>query len=277
MKLLRLLLPALLAATPAAAQRAALFGVYDPDSFIDGNATRFVGCHDGRQFHAVSCPMAVDTLRPGDNLPGVDAHGRFATVRVDAVRPLQGDLYEAAYGVSLQPAAGPEAQGPVLFWQPQPSVELIAGRPVTLDSAALALLRAEALRLHQRAEALRAPGERADSLVLGSPVVRAVDGEGRVSVFWPGALAYGDDRDTRPSVFFVYDPAARRIVCARFGHPEWAPLRERDAVSVIEPLLFFRVAGDGHTYFLGRSAGPWEYLGFGIYDLHTGERVLRSR
>jgi hypothetical protein len=277
MKFLRLLLPALLAATPALAQRAALFGVYDPDSFVEGNATRFIGCHDGRQFHSAGCPVRVDTLREGDELPGADAEGRFATVRVDQVHRFTGDLYEAPYAMSVRESAGPVAAAPILFWQPHPSVQLLAARIVALDSTALALLRAESVRLHARAEALRAPGDRADSLVLAAPFARGVDGEGRVAVYWPAALAYGEDRDRRASFFFVYDPGSRRVISGLFGHPEWAPLPDRETVSGVEPLLFFRVGGDGRTYILARDNGPWEHIGFGVFDLRTGARVLRSR
>ncbi|HEX8392502.1 MAG TPA: hypothetical protein VF665_09120 [Longimicrobium sp.] len=276
MKYHRLLLPALLASTPALGQRGVLFGVYDPDSFIEGNATRFIGCHDGREFHSTGCPVRVDTMSTGDEMRAVDGSGRTARVRVEQVYARTGDLYEAPYALSVHDA-GPEPGAPMLFWQADAGVRLLAPRAVTLDTAALALLRAEAVRLYQRAEALRAPGDRSESLVLGTPVVRVVEGESRVAVYWPAALAYGSDRDTRASLFFVYDPGARRVVSARFGHPEWAPMRQRDTVCAVEPLLFFRVGSDARTYILARDTGPWEYVGFGVYDLRTGERVLRSR
>lgn len=279
MKYSRLLVPALLLAlAPAAAraQRGSVFGVYDPDSFVSGNATRFMGCHDGRQFLAGNCMTIADTLARGDVLPAVDSTGRYGSVRLDAVHPMHGDLYEGPYTVSAFAQTGPAPGAPVMFWQPGQSLQVLEPRSVPLDSAALSILSAEAMRLYQGAEALRVDGDRSEGLVLGTPRALAVEGEDRVAVYWPADLTYGAERDTRASVFFIYHPPSRRVIHGVFGHPEWAPV-EPEAVREVRPVLFFRFGRDRNVYILGRENGPWENIGFAIFDLRTGEAVLRSR
>ncbi|MBW3655834.1 MAG: hypothetical protein KY444_06985, partial [Gemmatimonadetes bacterium] len=160
MKFLRLLLPALLPlAACAPGARAGVLGVYDPDSFVEGDAEGFVGCHDGRRFVAGDCARLADTLAAGEELPGVDSAGRPARVRVTQVGPAGGGQYEAAYLAELVPPSATAAVGPVLFWRPGPPLHAVAAAPVALDSAATALLRAEALRLYGAAEQQRAPGD----------------------------------------------------------------------------------------------------------------------
>lgn len=278
MKFPRLLTPALLAlaCAPAAAQRAAVFGVYDPDSFIEGNAGRLAGCHNGHRFVTAGCGRLADTLSLGDTFPGLDARGRFARVRVGEIRALTGDLYEAPYTAEVALESGDPVSGPVLFWRPGPSLQVVAPEPVPLDSAALALMAAEAGRLYRGAEEHRAPGDRAEAMELGTPVALGVEGQVHVLVRWPARLAHGEHRDERASLFFVYDPAGRRVVHGVFGHPEWAPV-DREQVMAVEPVLFFRVGGDRRVYFLARQQGPWEHLGFGIYELRTGRPVLGMR
>jgi hypothetical protein len=271
MKFPRLLLALLPLAACAPVPRAAVLGVYDPDSFVAGNADRFVGCHDGRQF-LTACARLADTMAVGDDLPGVDTAGRPARVRVTAVTPLAGSLYEAPYTVAVVGEAGGAAAGPVLFWRSGIPVSPVAATPFVLDSAGLAMMRAEAMRLYQAAEQARAAGERAESIELGQPIALGAE-DGHVVVRWPAVLVYGRTRDPQASIFFVYDPAARRVVHGRFGHPAWVPV-DPALVRVVQPLTFFRVGGDRRVYFMAREAGPWEYLGFGIYELRGGRRVL---
>lgn len=279
MKYPRLLLLALWplgACAPAAAQRAAVFGVYDPDSFIEGNAGRLVGCHNGHRFIVAECARLADTISTGEALPGLDSAGRFARVRVGEIRALTGDLYEAPYTAEVALEGGGAAAGPVLFWRPGPTLQAVTPEAVSLDSAAARAMRAEGMRLYAAAEQLRAAGDRAEGLELGAPVALRVEGHDQLVVHWPAQLVYGAERDRRASLFFVYDPAAGRVVEGGFGHPEWAPV-ERDAAMAVQPVLFFRVGGDRRVYFLARQQGPWEHIGFGIYELRTGRQVLGMR
>lgn len=271
MKFVRLLLPALLPlAACAPGPPPGVLGVYDPESFVEGNAERFVGCHDGRRFVAVGCARLADTLAAGEELPGVDSAGRPARVRVARVRAA--GQYEAAYLADLVPS-GAAALGPVLFWRPGPPLHALAAAPVALDSAATSLLRDEALRLYEAAEQQRAPGDRAEGVELGTPRVLGVEGEANLVVHWPVQLAYGTGRDRRASIFFLYDPVQRRVVRGLFGHPEWAPV-DPGLVRAVQPVTFFRVGTDPGVYFLAREAGPWEHIGFGIYEMSSGRAVL---
>jgi hypothetical protein len=270
MKFLRLLLPALLPlAACAPGARAGVLGVYDPDSFVEGNAERFAGCHDGARFVAGDCARLADTLAAGEELPGVDSAGRPVRVRVTRVRTA--GQYEAAYAAELVPPSA--AAGPVLFWRPGPPLRALAAFPVALDSAATALLRAEALRLYEAAEQQRATGDRAKAVELGTPLALGVEGDASLVVHWPAQLAYGTGRDRRASLFFVYDPVQRRVVRGLFGHPEWAPV-DPGLVRAVQPVTFFRLGTDRAVYFLAREAGPWEHIGFGIYEMSSGRAVL---
>ncbi|HEY7771333.1 hypothetical protein [Longimicrobium sp.] len=268
--LLRMALLPLAACAPAAP--AGVLGVYDPDSFVEGNAERFAGCHDGRRFVAGDCTGLADTLVAGEELPGVDSAGGSARVRVAQVRPTRADQYEAAYLAELVPS-GHASRGPVLFWRPGPPLHALAAAPVVLDSGAMVLLRAEALRLYEAAEQRRAAGDRAEAVELGTPVALGVEGEASVVVQWPAQLAYGTERDGRASLFFVYDPVQRRVVRGLFGHPEWAPV-DPALVRAVQPVTFFRLGTDPAVYFLAREAGPWEHIGFGIYKMSSGRAVL---
>jgi hypothetical protein len=268
----RLLLALLPLAACAPGARAGVLGVYDPDSFVEGNAERFVGCHDGRRFVAGDCARLADTLAAGEELPGVDSAGRPARVRLTQVRPAGAGQYEAAYAADLV-APSAAAVGPVLFWRPGPPLHVLAAAPVALDSAATALLRAEALRLYEAAEQRRAPGDRAEAVELGTPLALGVEGEASLVVQWPAQLVYGTGRDRRASLFFVYDPVQRRVVRGLFGHPEWAPV-DPGLVRAVQPVTFFRLGTDPAVYFLAREAGPWEHIGFGIYDMRNGQAVL---
>ncbi|HEY0025018.1 MAG TPA: hypothetical protein VGB24_19040 [Longimicrobium sp.] len=271
MKFRRLLLTALLPlAACAPGARAGVLGVYDPDSFVEGDAERFAGCHDGRGFVAGDCARLADTLAAGEELPGVDSAGRPARVRLSRVRAA--GQYEAAYVAELVPS-GAAAAGPVLFWRPGPPLHALASAPVSLDSAATALLRAEALRLYATAEQQRAPGDRAEAMELGTPLVLGVEGESSLVVQWPAQLAYGTGRDRRASLFFVYDPVQRQVVRGLFGHPEWGPV-DPSLVRAVQPVTFFRLGADPAVYFLAREAGPWEHIGFGIYEMSSGRAVL---
>ena len=271
MKFRRLLLTALLPlAACAPGVRPGVLGVYDPDSFVEGNAERFVGCHDGRRFVAGDCARLADTLAVGEELPGVDSAGRPARVRLTRVR--SAGQYEAAYLAELVPS-GTAAPGPVLFWRPGPPLHALAAAPAALDSAATSLLRTEALRLYEAAEQQRAPGDRAERVELGIPVALGVEGEASLVVQWPVQLAYGTGRDRRASLFFVYDPVQRRVIRGLFGHPEWAPV-DPALVRAVQPVTFFRLGTDRAVYFLAREAGPWEHIGFGIYEMSSGRAVV---
>ncbi|HZG41876.1 MAG TPA: hypothetical protein VEY93_02860, partial [Longimicrobium sp.] len=108
---------------------------------------------------------------------------------------------------------------------------------------------------------------------LGTPLVLGVEGEASLVVQWPAQLAYGTGRDRRASLFFVYDPVQRRVVRGLFGHPEWAPV-DPELVRAVQPVTFFRLGTDPAVYFLAREAGPWEHIGFGIYEMSSGRAVL---
>lgn len=270
MKFLCLLLTALLPlAACAPGARAGVLGVYDPDSFVEGQAERFAGCHDGRRFVTGDCAGLADTLAAGEELPGVDSAKRHVRVRLTRVRTA--GQYEAAYAAELVPPSS--AVGPVLFWRSGPPLYAVAAAPVALDSGATALLRAEALRLYEAAEQQRATGDRAEAVELGTPLALGVEGEVRLVVQWPAQLAYGTGRDRRASLFFVYDPVQRRVVRGLFGHPEWG-LVDPAMVRAVQPVTFFRLGTDPAVYFLAREAGPREHIGFGIYEMSSGRAVL---
>lgn len=268
-----LVLLALLAAAPAAAQRPALFGVVDPNSFVHGNATRFTGCHDGRRFVPGTC--RVDAIVPGAVLPALDSLGRTSEVRIRAVHPLTGELYEAPFRAEVSLAAGGEAEAPLLFWTGGAAVQRLAPREVALEDGVLHRLRAHAGHLLARASAARAVDERPSDVRHGAPRALVVDGEERVVVHWPATLVYADGGDGRASFTFVWSPGEGRIVYGTFGHPAWAPVGD-DVVLGVKPLLFFRVGTADRVYFLARRDGAWEHLGFGIFDLRTGETVVES-
>ena len=266
---------ALLAAAPAAAQHPAVFGVVDPDAFIQGNATRFIGCHDGRRF--VLAPCRVDAIVPGAVLPALDSLGRTSRVVIQQVFPLRGDLYEAPYAAHVSLAEGGDADVPLLFWTPGAAVQVLPPHPVELAPAVLDELRRRADSLAARAADARPDDERPLSITHGPAQAWAVEGESdRVVVHWTAELVYGPELvDRRASFTFVWAPGARRVVFATFGHPEWAPVAA-DLVLAVKPLLFFRVGMGDRVYFLARRDGAWESIGFGIFDLRTGETVVQS-
>ena len=272
MRFLSVLL-ALLAAAPAAAQRPAIFGVVDPGSFVDGNATRFIGCHDGRRF--VPGPCRVEGVAPGAVLPALDSLGRTSEVRIRAVHPLTGDLYQAPYWADASLAAGGAAEAPLLFWTGGAAVQRLAPRDVVLEDTVMALLRAAAGRLLGRAASARAEDERPSAVRHGQARAVMIDGEDRVVVHWPATLVHADGGDERASFTFLWSPSERRVVHGTFGHPAWAPVGP-DLVLAVKPLLFFRVGMADRVYFLGRRDGAWEHIGFGIFDLRTGETVAPS-
>ncbi|HEU0015711.1 MAG TPA: hypothetical protein VFQ45_18685 [Longimicrobium sp.] len=270
-----LLALALLAPAAAAAQPpATVFGVYDPDSFAQGNATRFVGCHNGERFVVGACALA-EPGGAGTELPALDAAGRPGAVRIASVLEKDGDLYEAPYDATAALPGGDPVSVPMLFWSPGPAIQVITPRPIALDPVLRDTLRARAADLLERANAARTRDERPDSVVLGEPQVVELEGERRIVVYWPAALAYGADRDERASFFFVYGTDVSRVVHASFGHPEWAPVDD-EIVLEIQPLLYFRVGNDRRVYLFGRRSLAWEHTGFGIFDVRTGLTLLKS-
>lgn len=81
----------------------------------------------------------------------------------------------------------------------------------------------------------------------------------------------GGGRDKRAQAFFMYSVKEGRIIRAAFGHPEWA---FTSSVLTVQPEIYFRITGDGRTYFVGLHVGGWEDTTRALYDFRTGRELL---
>ncbi|MGD2151834.1 MAG: carboxypeptidase-like regulatory domain-containing protein, partial [Gemmatimonadales bacterium] len=208
-----------------------------------GTARYFRGFHTEGRFEVDKAVAPVVFLH-GEPLPCLSSTAQVQTVTVDSLWPYRPPArHEPDFLVTAQPARSSEGAAGTLFWAGELDIERVAGREVTLDSVAQALIEDATRWLWDDAVAQLPEDERDLEMRIERDDVRAFGSDLVVVQRYP--VIDGDDR--RGWFFLVYSPLAGRVLHGTFSHPEWHP----DATfTAIRPYLYFRIEGDERLYAL---------------------------
>lgn len=190
-------------------------------------------------------------------------------VRVDSVID-DPDSYDPNF-VLAQSFPG---DGYYLAWTPDTMISIISPDTIAPPAALRALIPAVVDSLWRVALRERPGDDQPDGAPsIGPLTVLTVPQEPHTMLaFFRLPFREGSRVDDRGSVFLVYSPVNRRITYAVFGHPEWAPVADSHLL-IVQPYVFFQVAGDTNVYFAGNREGSWESMGAAIYYVATGQTV----
>lgn len=208
-------------------------------------------------------------FREGDAISGLDSKRRKVNAVITSINTAP-ELGESSLQLTSRPATNRRL---ALLARPKLPIIVLSATRTRLTEAIDRQLRMRIDELWKAHLPERSPEEQPIRFEVLKPLVERLPEEPDILVVrYPlDLIEPGGGRDDRAQAFFMYSVTERRIIRAAFGHPEWA---FTSSVLTIQPEVYFRIAGDSRTYFVGLHEGGWEDTTRALYDFRTGQAVL---
>ncbi len=184
------------------------------------------------------------------------------------------ESYEGIFSYTRDPKNKSSHFG--IIWTSALNVNYLPCKKIKLGPPIESELKEAATKLFLDALKVTGSYNQTSKIEFGPPQVEQIQSVGDiVTIVMPSKIKREDSTDdTKATVFFIYSIKDKRIIHGSFGHPEWSTNAPK--VITIRPILYFRIKGDRRVYFLGEHSHAWEDWGYAIFDLKTGDVLIRT-